>query len=161
LQEPIITVKNDRYVVPVKAEQKSAVPGLVHDVSASGATFFIEPMAVVQLNNEIRELLAREKKEIERILMELSADAAAHGEGLITDFNVLSALDLIFAKAKLSYKLNASEPELSENGRLVLRRARHPLFKSKDGCAHRHPPGRESLTRSSSPVPTRAARPSR
>jgi DNA mismatch repair protein MutS2 len=131
LQEPIITVKNDRYVVPVKAEQKSAVPGLVHDVSASGATFFIEPMTVVQLNNEIRELLAKEKKEIERILMELSADAAAHGEDIITDFTVLSQLDLIFAKAKLSYKLNASEPEISDNGRLVLRRARHPLLNPK------------------------------
>jgi len=131
LQEPIITVKNDRYVVPVKAEQKGAVPGLVHDVSASGATFFIEPMAVVQLNNEIRELLSREKKEIERILMELSADAAAHGEDIITDFNVLSDLDLIFSKAKLSYKLNASEPEISENSRLVLRRARHPLLNPK------------------------------
>lgn len=131
LQEPIITVKNDRYVVPVKAEQKSAVPGLVHDVSASGATFFIEPMAVVQLNNEIRELLAKEKKEIERILMELSADASNHGEDIITDFTVLSQLDLIFAKAKLSYKLNASEPEISDSSRLILRRARHPLLNPK------------------------------
>jgi DNA mismatch repair protein MutS2 len=131
LQEPIITVKNDRYVVPVKAEMKSAVPGLVHDVSASGATFFIEPMAVVQLNNEIRELLAKEKKEIERILMELSADVATHGEGIVTDFTVLSALDLIFAKAKLSYRQNASEPEITENGRLILRRARHPLLDPK------------------------------
>lgn len=131
LQEPIITVKNDRYVVPVKAEQKSALPGLVHDVSASGATLFIEPMAVVQLNNEIRELLAKEKKEIERILMELSADVAAHGEAIATNFTVLSALDLIFAKAKLSYKLNAAEPEITENGRLVLRRARHPLLNLK------------------------------
>ncbi len=131
LQEPIITVKNDRYVVPVKAEQKGAVPGLVHDVSASGATFFIEPMAVVQLNNQIRELLSKEKKEIERILKELSADAAAHGEDIITDFTVLSALDLVFAKAKLSYKLNATEPELSENVRLTLRHARHPLLNPK------------------------------
>ena len=131
LQEPIITVRNDRHVVPVKAEQKGAVPGLVHDVSASGATFFIEPMAVVQLNNEIRELLSREKKEIERILTELSADVAAHAENLITDFNILSDMDLIFSKAKLSYKLNASEPEISENYRLVLRRARHPLLNPK------------------------------
>jgi DNA mismatch repair protein MutS2 len=131
LQEPIITVKNDRYVVPVKAEQKAAVPGLVHDVSSSGATFFIEPMAVVQLNNEIRELLAKEKKEIERILMELSADVSNHGEGIATDFTVLSALDLIFAKAKLSYRFDASEPEISENGRLILRRARHPLLDQK------------------------------
>lgn len=131
LQEPIITVKNDRYVVPVKSEMKSSVPGLVHDVSASGATFFIEPMSVVQLNNEIRELISKEKKEIDRILMELSADAAAHGEEIINDFSVLSALDLVFAKAKLSYRLNASEPELHENGGLVLRRARHPLLPPK------------------------------
>jgi DNA mismatch repair protein MutS2 len=128
LQEPIITVKNDRYVVPVKAEQKSAVPGLVHDVSASGATFFIEPMAVVQLNNEIRELLSKEKKEIERILMELSADAAKFAEDIIDSFKILSELDLIFAKAKLSYRLNAVEPEISEDGQLNLRRARHPLL---------------------------------
>ncbi len=131
LQEPIITVKNDRYVVPVKAEQKSAVPGLVHDVSASGATFFIEPMAVVQLNNEIRELLAKEKKEIERILMELSADVANFGEDLISNFNILSGLDLVFAKAKLSYRLNGVEPEISEDGLLQLRRARHPLLDQK------------------------------
>lgn len=131
LQEPIITVKNDRYVVPVKSEMKSSMPGLVHDVSASGATFFIEPMAVVQLNNEIRELISKEKKEIDRILMELSADAAEHGEEIINDFSVLSALDLVFAKAKLSYRLNASEPELNENGGLVLRRARHPLLPPK------------------------------
>jgi DNA mismatch repair protein MutS2 len=131
LQEPIITVKNDRYVVPVKAEQKSAVPGLVHDVSSSGATFFIEPMAVVQLNNEIRELLAKEKKEIERILAELSADAAKFGEDLIDNFNILSDLDLVFAKAKLSYRLNAAEPEITEDGLLNLRRARHPLLDQK------------------------------
>jgi DNA mismatch repair protein MutS2 len=131
LQEPIITVKNDRYVVPVKAEQKSAVPGLVHDVSSSGATFFIEPMAVVQLNNEIRELLAKEKKEIERILMELSADVSDHGEGIVADFTVLTSLDLIFAKAKLSYRFNATEPEISEDDRLSLRRARHPLLDQK------------------------------
>ncbi len=131
LQEPIITVKNDRYVVPVKAEHKSAVPGLVHDVSASGATFFIEPMAAVELNNEIRELLAKEKQEIERILMELSADVAYHGDDIITDFTILTSLDLIFAKAKLSYRLNASCPVLSDGGPLKLKRARHPLLDAK------------------------------
>ncbi len=112
LQEPIITVKNERYVVPVKAEQKSVVPGLVHDVSASGATFFIEPMAAVELNNEIRELLAKEKQEIERILMELSADVAYHGDDIITDFTVLTTLDMVFAKAKLSYRLEPAVPHL-------------------------------------------------
>ncbi len=131
LQEPIITVKNDRYVVPVKAEQKSALPGLVHDVSASGATFFIEPMAAVELNNEIRELLAKEKQEIERILMELSADVAAHGDDIITDFTILTALDLIFAKAKLSYRLNAGCPALAADGCLRFKRARHPLLDAK------------------------------
>ena len=128
LQEPIITVKNDRYVVPVKAEFKSSVPGLVHDISSSGATLFVEPMSAVKANNEIRELLAREKKEIERILAELSAEAASFAEDIITDFNVLTELDLIFAKAKLSFVLNGMEPELSEDREIVLRRARHPLI---------------------------------
>ena len=131
LQEPIITVKNDRYVVPVKADHKSAVPGLVHDVSASGATFFVEPMAAVELNNEIRELLAKEKQEIERILMELSADVSYHGEDITTDYIVLTALDLIFAKAKLSYRLNAGCPALSPDGALKFIRARHPLLDAK------------------------------
>lgn len=127
LQEPIITMRSDRFVVPVKAECKGAVPGLVHDISASGATLFIEPMAAVKANNELRELAAKEKKEIERILAELSADCAEHGDGISTDFGLLVQLDLIFAKAKLSYKLNGMEPELREKG-VVLRRARHPLL---------------------------------
>ncbi|MDR0861371.1 MAG: endonuclease MutS2 [Oscillospiraceae bacterium] len=128
LQEPIITVKNDRYVVPVKAEHKSTVPGLVHDISSSGATLFIEPMGVVQINNEIRELLAKEKKEIERILMELSAEVAGFGEDIISDYDTLVALDLIFAKAKLSTLMNAHEPELVDERRLSLLRCRHPLL---------------------------------
>lgn len=128
LQEPIITMRNDRYVVPVKAEHKSMVPGLVHDISSSGATLFIEPMSAVRANNEIRELLAKEKKEIERILMALSAEAADNAEEIACDFSVLTSLDLIFAKAKLSFKLNASEPEISENNKVILRRARHPLL---------------------------------
>ncbi|MEL4105687.1 endonuclease MutS2 [Oscillospiraceae bacterium WX1] len=131
LQDPIITLRNDRYVVPVKAEQKSAVPGLVHDVSASGSTLFVEPMAVVQLNNEIRELLSAEKQEIDRILAELSAETATFGEAIIGNVTTLSALDLIFSKAKLSYRLNASEPAISEDGRLNFRRARHPLLDIK------------------------------
>ena len=131
LQEPIISVKNDRYVVPVKAEYKGAVPGLVHDVSASGATFFIEPMAAVEQGNEIRELMAKEKQEIERILMELSADVAMHGGDITTDFTVLTALDLIFAKARLSYSLNASCPALNADGCLKFKRARHPLLDAK------------------------------
>ena len=127
LQEPIITTRSERYVVPVKAEFKNAVPGLVHDVSGSGATLFIEPMAAVKANNELRELRAREKAEIERILAELSADCAEHADGISLDFDLLVRLDLIFAKAKLSYALDAVEPEIS--GREIrLRRARHPLL---------------------------------
>ena len=127
LQEPIITMRQDRYVVPVKAEHKGAVPGLVHDISASGATLFIEPMAAVKANNELRELSAKEKLEIERILAELSADCAEHRDDISSDFEILVRLDLIFAKAKLSYKLNCQSPSMEGKG-IVLRRARHPLL---------------------------------
>lgn len=127
LQEPIITMRSDRFVVPVKAECKGAVPGLVHDISASGATLFIEPMAAVKANNELRELTAKEKTEIERILAELSADCASHAEDIASDYSYLITLDGIFARAKLSYKLNGIEPELREKG-VVLHRARHPLL---------------------------------
>ena len=127
LQEPIITMRSDRFVVPVKAECKGAVPGLVHDISASGATLFIEPMAAVKANNELRELTAKEKTEIERILSELSADCASHAEDIASDYSYLITLDGIFARAKLSYKLNGIEPELREK-RVVLHRARHPLL---------------------------------
>ncbi len=127
LQDPIITTRSDRFVVPVKAEFKGSVPGLVHDVSASGATLFVEPMAAVKANNELRELKAREKTEIERILAELSADCAAHREDIDADYAVLVHLDMIFARAKLSFNQDAMEPELSEKG-VRLRRARHPLL---------------------------------
>ena len=127
LQDPIITTRGERYVVPVKAEFKNSVPGLVHDVSSSGATLFIEPMAAVKANNELRELRAREKAEIERILAELSADCAAHAEGISLDFDLLVRLDLIFAKAKLSYALDAVEPEISSR-EIRLHKARHPLL---------------------------------
>lgn len=127
LQEPIITMRSDRYVVPIKAEHKNEVPGLVHDISSTGATLFIEPMGAVKANNELRELAAREKLEIERILAELSADCAERREDIASDFDLLTRLDLIFAKAKLSYKLDCQEPALSDRG-VVLRRARHPLL---------------------------------
>ena len=127
LQEPIITTRSDRYVVPVRADHKGSIPGLVHDVSSSGATLFVEPMAAVKANNELRELRAKEKLEIERILMELSADCGDHGGDITQDFNVLVELDSIFARAKLSYKLNCGEPVIS-TGRIVLRKARHPLL---------------------------------
>lgn len=111
LQDPIITTRSDRYVVPVKAEFKNSVPGLVHDVSASGATLFIEPMAAVKANNELhRAAPAREKTEVERILAELSADCAEHADDISRDFGILVSLDLIFAKAKLSYEYDGMEP---------------------------------------------------
>ena len=139
LQEPIITLRSDRYVVPVKAEHKGAINGLVHDISASGATLFVEPMAAVKANNELRELAAKERAEIDRILAELSADCAEHREGITTDFDLLVRLDLIFAKAKLSYKLNCEQASLDGKG-IVLRRARHPLLdQAKDhrpACRH-------------------------
>jgi len=130
LQESIITIRSDRYVVPVKSEHKNDVPGLVHDVSATGATFFIEPMGVVKANNELRELLAKEKKEIERILAELSAQCASHKEDILEDYQILVWLDSIFARGQLSLKLGCSEPKLSTKY-LQLRGARHPLLDQK------------------------------
>ncbi len=114
LQESIITIRSDRYVVPVKSEHKNAIPGLVHDVSSSGSTFFIEPMGVVKANNELRELMAQEKKEIERILAELSAQCAAHKEDIAEDYDLLVWLDAIFARGRLSLNMEASQPGLSE-----------------------------------------------
>ena len=128
LQEAIITQRSDRYVVPVKAEYRSSVGGLVHDISASGATLFIEPMQVVTLNNELKELQAKEKKEIERILAELSAEVADHAEDIGQDYTILVELDVIFARGRLSYALDASEPELQSGRKVILRNARHPLL---------------------------------
>ena len=127
LQEPIITMRSDRFVVPVKAECKGAIQGLVHDISASGATLFIEPMAAVKANNEVRELSAREKLEIDRVLAELSADCAEHRDDIDSNYDLLVRLDLIFAKAKLSYKLDCQPAGLDGKG-IVLRGARHPLL---------------------------------
>ena len=127
LQEPIITMRSDRFVVPVKADHKGAVPGLVHDISATGMTLFVEPMAAVKANNELRELAAKEKLEIERILAELSADCAEHRDDIDSDYDCLVKLDLIFAKAKLSYKMDGQEASLDTEG-IVLRHARHPLL---------------------------------
>ncbi len=135
LQEAIITIRSDRYVVPVKSEHKNAIPGLVHDVSSSGSTFFIEPMGVVKANNELRELAAKEKKEIERILAQLSAECAAHKEDILEDYQLLIWLDTIFARAQLSVKLGCSEPALSDKY-LRLRGARHPLLDRKKAVAN-------------------------
>ena len=130
LQEAIITQRDGRFVVPVKAEFRSSMPGLVHDVSSSGATIFVEPMGVVQANNELKELEAKEKKEIERILRELSAEAAGSSNEILSDYELLVRLDLIFARGQLSYRMNGSRPEIRRNGSVVLRRARHPLLDS-------------------------------
>ena len=122
-------------MVPVKSEFKNAIPGLVHDVSSSGSTFFIEPMGVVKANNELRELMAQEKKEIERILAELSAQCAAHKEDIAEDYDLLVWLDAIFARGRLSLNMEASQPRLSDRY-LRLRKARHPLLDRKKAVAN-------------------------
>ena len=131
LREPIITIRQGRYVVPVKSECRNDVPGLVHDVSSSGSTFFIEPMSAVNANNALRELEIKEKKEIERILAELSAEAAAHAEDIVDSFHMLVRLDVIFAKAKLAYRMRAWAPLMNDQGKVELRNARHPLIDPK------------------------------
>ena len=131
LQETIITQRDGRFVVPVKAEHKGDLPGLVHDISSTGATLFVEPMGVVQANNEFIELQAREQKEIDRILAEFSAEAAAHREDIQWDYDTLVHLDLIFARGQLSYKMNAVRPEVRRDGAIHLRKARHPLLDPK------------------------------
>ena len=131
LQEPIVTIRSDRFVVPVKAECKSQLPGLVHDVSSSGSTFFIEPMSAVNGNNELRELFVAERKEIERILAELSAEAAARQESINLNYEMLVTLDCIFARAKLSFAMHGIEPVIRTDGKLELKCARHPLIDAK------------------------------
>lgn len=128
LQEALITQRDGRFVVPVKAEHRGDLPGLVHDISASGATLFVEPMGVVQANNELKELEAKEKKEIERILFALSAEAAGFAEAILWDYDILVHLDLIFARGELSYQMDAARPEIRTDGSVSLRRARHPLL---------------------------------
>lgn len=131
LQDPIITMRSDRYVVPVKAEHKGSVRGIVHDTSASGITLFIEPEAVVEAGNEIRVLKNKEQEETERILRELSESIAEQGKLLEMTYNLISDLDLIFAKGKLALKHDAFRPVLSDDGYIRLDRARHPLLDEK------------------------------
>ena len=131
LREPIITIRDGRYVVPVKSECKNDVPGLVHDVSATGSTYFVEPMSAVNANNALRELELKEKKEIERILAELSAESAGYAEPINLDFAMLVRLDVIFAKARLAYRMRAWAPLMNDQGKVDLRKARHPLIDPK------------------------------
>ena len=131
LREPIITIRQGRYVVPVKSECKNDIPGLVHDVSGTGSTYFVEPMSAVNANNALRELELKERKEIERILAELSAEAAARAEDINLDYSMLVQLDVIFAKAKLGYRMRAWAPIMNDRGRVELRNARHPLIDPK------------------------------
>ena len=128
LQEAIITIRSGRFVIPVKAEFRSAVAGLVHDTSASGATVFIEPMSVVEANNDIRILRSKEQAEIDRILAELSAELAAYADSICQSYNMLAELNLIFAKASLAFKMKASIPIMNNKGIINLKKARHPLI---------------------------------
>lgn len=131
LQEQIITIRQGRYVVPVKSEFKNSIPGLVHDVSSTGSTYFIEPASAVSANNVLRELELAEQKEIERILAQFSAEVASHSEALRQNQKALINLDVIFAKARLAYRMNAWPPIMNDEGRVELCKARHPLLDPK------------------------------
>lgn len=131
LQDNLITMRNGRYCLPVKAEYRSQIQGMIHDQSSSGSTLFIEPMAVVKLNNDLRELAAKEKEEIEKILADLSNQCAEFQEELSTNITVMSHLDFVFAKANLSRNYNGTEPVFNENGYINIRKGRHPLLDKK------------------------------
>ncbi len=131
LQESVITLRGDRYVIPVKAEYKGAIPGVVHDVSSSGATIFVEPISVVEANNEIRKLMALEKEEIEKILAQLSNECAEVSKLIKMSFDTIKYIDLIFAKAKYALETNSFKPNLNDKGNINLIKARHPLLDAK------------------------------
>lgn len=132
LQEPIVTVRNDRFVIPVKAEYRSEISGLVHDTSASGSTVFIEPMGVVNGNNEVKVLRSKEKEEIDRILKEISEEVGRFSNDIILGYNSLVELDIIFAKASLGIRMKAVMPKINEEGKIKLIKARHPMIKDSD-----------------------------
>lgn len=131
LQDSVITMRNDRYCIPVKAEYKGQVPGMIHDQSSTGSTLFIEPMAVVKLNNDMRELELQEQKEIEIILAGLSEQIAEEREAIALNLELMVQLDFIFARAGLAMDMNGSEPVFNEEGRVLLKKARHPLIPKK------------------------------
>lgn len=131
LQDSVITMRNGRYCIPVKAEYKGQVPGMIHDQSSTGSTLFIEPMAVVKLNNDMRELELQEQKEIEAVLASLSEQIAAEREAVSLNLTLMVQLDFIFARAALAMDMNGSEPVFNEEGRIRLRQARHPLIPKK------------------------------
>ena len=131
LQEAVVTMRGERYCVPVKAEYKSQVPGMIHDQSSSGSTYFIEPASVVSLNNDLKELFIKEEQEIEKVLASLSADCSEKLDELYTDNSMLAELDFIFAKAKLAMDMNATRPVYGEERIIHLRKARHPLLDKK------------------------------
>ena len=131
LQDPIITMRGDRYCLPVKAEYRGQVQGLIHDQSSTGSTLFIEPMAVVKLNNDLKELYAQEQEEIQSILADLSTEAAQYIEEIRTDYRTMTDLDFIFARGALALSMNASRPVLNEDGRIRIREGRHPLLNAK------------------------------
>ena len=132
LQDPIITMRSDRYCIPVKAEYRSQVSGMIHDQSATGSTLFIEPMAVVKLNNDLKELYGQEQEEIQKILARLSADAAEYTTEIHTCYTILRQLDFIFAKGALALDMNASQPIFNTEGRIHIREGRHPLLDKKN-----------------------------
>ncbi len=131
LQDNLITMRNNRYCLPVRAEYRSKFPGMVHDQSSTGSTIFIEPMAVVRLNNELKELSMKEQEEIERIIADLSSQSAEHLEELTVNLNCLKELDFIFAKAQLSKEMKASEPIFNTRGYINIKKGRHPLIDPK------------------------------
>lgn len=135
LQESIVTLRQDRFVIPVKAENRANVPGIVHDSSASGATLFIEPIAIVEMNNKLRELKVKEKEEIEKILAELSAETGQHYQNIQLNEKAIAKIDFIMAKGKLSVKMKAEKPEVNDQMFIKLKNARHPLIDPKEVVA--------------------------
>lgn len=131
LQDPIVTIRDGRFVIPVKAEYKNDVKGLVHDTSSSGATYFVEPMSVVELNNEIRVLQSKEQQEVDRIIAELSGLVGEHADAILSGYDAAVTLDLYFAKSRLGDRMRANVPMLTDSGEIVLKKARHPMIDDK------------------------------